>query len=372
MVMRVLFVAWRDLAHPQAGGSEYVVDRLAVGSAAQGHDVALLSGGPTGQRPYRVVDTGGTYTQYMRAPIEYLRRFRGWDLVVDVENGIPFFAPVWRRRPVICLVHHVHAEQWQLHFPRPVARMGRLLEEHAMAAVYRRSLFVAVSRSTAIALADLGIDEDCIRVVEMGCDRPSSVVAPAPEPTFLALGRLVPHKRIDLLLDLWRRVRPETGGTLIIVGDGPERARLGARAGAGVQFTGPVSASQKSELLGRAWLLVHPAMHEGWGTAILEAAAAGTPTLGFDVPGVRDSVRPRITGLLATTEDEFMRDWIALARDGAHRARLAEHARAWAAEHTWSRAVGEFLRIADDAIHRPAGGQQASETTASSPSQVAR
>ena len=153
--MRVLFVSWRAHAHPQAGGSEFVVDRLAIGLTQHGHEVALLSGGPTGRRPYLVVDSGGTYAQYLRAPIEYLRSFRHWDLVVDVENGIPFFIPLWRRRATICLVHHVHQEQWNLYFPRPIAFAGRLLEQRAMVAAYRRALFVAVSRSTAGALVQL-------------------------------------------------------------------------------------------------------------------------------------------------------------------------------------------------------------------------
>jgi len=170
---------------------------------------------------------------------------------------------------------------------------------------------------------------------------------------FLSLGRLVPHKRIDLLLDLWERVRPETGGILVIAGDGPERARLSARASSGVSFTGPVSESQKNELLGRAWLLVHAALHEGWGSVIMEAAAAGTPTVGFDVPGVRDSVRSGVTGVVATTEDDFRRAWIGLARDETYRERLGRDAHAWAAEHTWASCSKRV----------PRGGQQALDRT---------
>src|SRR5271170_7015567 len=51
----VVFVAWRDLANPHAGGSEILVDRLAAGVAARGDRVTLLCGGPTGERPYQVV-----------------------------------------------------------------------------------------------------------------------------------------------------------------------------------------------------------------------------------------------------------------------------------------------------------------------------
>ena len=122
--MRVLFVSWKDLAHPQAGGAEYVTDRLATGLQARGHEVALLAGGPVGQREYPVFDAGGTYSQYLRAPFAYRKRFRDWDLVVDVENGVPFFSPLWRKGPVVCLVHHVHVDQWSMYFAPPIAATG--------------------------------------------------------------------------------------------------------------------------------------------------------------------------------------------------------------------------------------------------------
>ena len=73
---RILFVAWRDLANRRAGGSEVLVDRLAAGMTARGHSVTLLCGGPTGQRPYTVVRSGGTYSQFLRAPVRYWRGLR--------------------------------------------------------------------------------------------------------------------------------------------------------------------------------------------------------------------------------------------------------------------------------------------------------
>ena len=89
------------------------MDRLARGCLVRGHDVRLMCGGPVGERPYPVEDLGGEFTHYLRAPIAYARKMRDRDVFVDVSNGIPFFAPLWRRRPVVCLVHHIHAAQWR-------------------------------------------------------------------------------------------------------------------------------------------------------------------------------------------------------------------------------------------------------------------
>jgi hypothetical protein len=120
----VLFVAWRDLANPRAGGSEVLVDRLAEGLIAGGDRVTLLCGGEVAERPYRVVRSGGTYSQFLRTPMAYWRHLSNCDLVVEVCNGMPFFAPLWCRRPTICLVNHVHTELWGMRFPAPLAPAG--------------------------------------------------------------------------------------------------------------------------------------------------------------------------------------------------------------------------------------------------------
>jgi glycosyltransferase involved in cell wall biosynthesis len=349
---RVLFVAWRDLANPDAGGSEILVDQLAAGLQARGDQVTLLCGGPTAERSYRVIRNGGTYSQFLRAPGAYLRRAREVDLVVEVCNGMPFLAPLWSRKPVVCLINHVHADLWPLRFPRPVSTAGQLAENRVMPWAHRRNLFLAVSPSTSAALAGIGVSPDRIRVICNGVDPAPPSTARSAKPLFVALGRLAGAKRLDVLLRLWDRVRPVTGGRLLIVGEGPERRRLQAQAGPGVVFTGRVSEEEKHRLLCAAWLLLHPAVIEGWGIVVAEAAVRGTPAIGFRVPGLRDSIVDGRTGRLAGTESEFASAWASLSVD--HRARddLGRAARQRAMLLHWSAAVDGFTRVADEAIAR--------------------
>jgi glycosyltransferase involved in cell wall biosynthesis/SAM-dependent methyltransferase len=355
--MRVLFVAWRDLEHPKAGGSEVVHDALARGLQARGHEVALLCGGPTGPRAYSVVENGGTYSQYLTAPFRYARHFRDVDVVVDVVNGMPYFSPAWRRGPRLALVTHVHTDQWAQYFPRPVAATASLVERVGLRVAYRNTRFFTISPSSAADLEALGVDPGRIHVMQLGAsvEQPTRPVARSPEPMFVALGRLAPNKRLDLLLDLWARVAPETGGRLVIVGDGPERERLAERirtepALHGVALEGRVSEARKAELFGQAWLLVHTADHEGWGLVILEAALCGTPSLAYDVPGVRDAVQGDVTGVLVDTDAAFVEQWIALAGDAARRERLGSSAAERASTFTWDRCVDEFVAAAEAAI----------------------
>lgn len=356
--MRILALSWRDLAHPQAGGSEVLVDKILMGLQERGHEVALVCGGPTGERPYPVHRAGGTYSQYVRAPILCATRLRDYDLVIDVENGLPFFTPFWRRGPSVCLVHHVHTDQWETRFPAPLARAGGAAERHLIPAVYRRRLFVAVSPSTAVALQEMGVPPEQIRVVENGVDMlPGPAGTEAPAPVFVAISRLVPHKRVDLLLDAWRRVQPVTGGRFVVVGRGPDEEVLRRQAATipGAQLAGHISEDEKQDLLGKAWFLVHGAHHEGWGMVVLEAAAAGRPALAVDAPGVRDAIIDGKTGLLVRADETSLpsalaKAWVQLAQDRALRTRLGEQARQRAAEFSWERTIRSWESVAFEAV----------------------
>jgi glycosyltransferase involved in cell wall biosynthesis len=349
---RLLFVAWRDLANQRAGGSEVLVDRLAAGMTARGAEVTLLCGGRTAERAYSVVRNGGTYSQFLRAPLAYWRRFRDSDLVVEVCNGMPFLTPMWCGKPQICLVNHVHTDLWRMMFPRPVSAFGQFAESRVLPWAHRNNLFLTVSNSTADALREIGIADDRIRQICNGVVQPDPLTARSPEPMFLALGRLTEYKRIDLLLRLWQRVRPATGGTLIIAGDGPERQRLEAMAGPGVVFAGRVSEEEKHRLLCAAWLLLHPAMIEGWGIVIAEAAIRGTPAVGFNVPGLRDSVIHGETGTLVENEGQFASAWASLALDRARSEHMGTTARLRAEQLHWSAAIDGFAAVADEALAR--------------------
>lgn len=325
--LRIGITAWRDLANPLAGGSELYVDRIARGLTARGHDVTLTAGGPTADRAYRVRSGGGTYDQYLRHHVRNAVDRDRFDVQLDVSNGMSFFSPLSTSTPTVCLVHHVHTSMWPMWFPRPIAALGTFLESTVMPAVYRRQLFVAVSNSTREALVDLGVDAERIRIVHNPIDVPLTVGRPSAEPLFVAVGRLVPHKRFDRLLDLWERVRPVTGGRLVIVGDGPLRDELEAAAGDDVTFTGYVSDAERDDWLARASLLVHPAEVEGWGLVVMEAAGHGVPTVAYDVAGVRDSVVDGHTGLLGRDDDEVASNWARLALDPTRRSEMAEAAR---------------------------------------------
>src|SRR5207344_2345020 len=91
----------------------------------------------------RYVRNGTKLTVYPRG-MQALRRgdLGQPDLVVDVQNGLPFFTRLVTRKPVVVLVHHVHREQWPVVYPGLTGRVGWFLERRVAPRLYRRSQYV--------------------------------------------------------------------------------------------------------------------------------------------------------------------------------------------------------------------------------------
>jgi glycosyltransferase involved in cell wall biosynthesis/SAM-dependent methyltransferase len=324
----------------------------------RGHEVALVAGGPVAEHGYETVNGGGTYSQYLTAPILCMTRFRRSDVIIDVENGLPYFSPLWRRKPSVCLVHHLHTDQWHEHFPAPIAATCRAIERQAMPVMYRNRMFVAVSNSTADDLVAIGVPTDHIRVIESGVDLPdTSSLTRSEEPLFLSLNRLVPHKRVGLLLEAWEIASRQMPGRLVIVGDGPELNRLRAQA-AGiprVEVMGRVSEETKHRLLAESWAVLSAAHHEGWGMSIMEGAAVETPALAVDAPGIRDAIVDGVTGVLVQAPESELpaalaTAWVALSADGPRRERLGRAARERATRFSWDVTVDRWQSALEEVL----------------------
>jgi glycosyltransferase involved in cell wall biosynthesis len=114
----------------------------------------------------------------------------------------------------------------------------------------------------------------------------------APENFFLVVARLVAYKRIDLAVDACTRL----GRELLVVGHGPERARLEKLAGPTVRFLGARSDAEVAELYARCRAFLFPGL-EDFGIAAVEAQAAGRPVIAFAEGGAIETVIDGHTGV---------------------------------------------------------------------------
>ncbi|WP_239346171.1 glycosyltransferase family 4 protein [Frankia sp. CiP3] len=367
----VVFLNWRDLEHPQAGGAELYCQSVAERFAAAGARVSLLTSRPAGTRRSQIVRgitinrSGGTFGVYPATLARLLRDRHSIDAVVDCQNGIPFFSPlVLPATPVVQILHHVHQRQFPLYFPAPVARIGQLLETPGSRWVYRRCPVAVVSPSTRDEAWEILRLRGPRFIVPGGVDTPrdDGPSRPADRPTIVCVGRLVPHKRLHLLLDALPALRAAHPGLVVdLVGDGPDRERLGRHAaglGLGddvVRWHGYVEDRQRDQLLSTAWLTVNPSHGEGWGLSVLEANAHGVPAVAFRVPGLRDAVRHGHTGWLADDADGLgptIDMALSALADPVTAARWRDRARAWAACFSWDATAELLARVVTTEIDR--------------------
>ncbi|MFD4371292.1 glycosyltransferase family 4 protein [Streptomyces sp. NPDC058486] len=367
----VLLLNWRDPWHPQAGGAEAYCFEIARRFAAAGADVTLLTARYPGSAPagmadgVRILRRGGTYAVYLAAARHLLRHRHAYDAVVDFQNGIPFFSPLFTSRWTadVCVIHHIHQRQFDDRFAWPLNTLGRLLEKQVSRVVYRGRPVVVVSPSTREGTRrDLHLANPVYVVPNGSPAPPSRPVAPrADTPTLTVVSRLVPHKRVELLVRavpaLLRRF-PDL--RVHVCGDGDELGRLRSladRTGVAdaVEFHGHVDERSKQEFLARAWLTVVPSSAEGWGLTVIEANAVGTPAVAYDVPGLRDAVQNRRNGWLLPADADLaegITDALEELADPAVRERFAAGCRAWAARFSWDASAERLAAVVLEESHR--------------------
>lgn len=361
----VVFLSWRDTANPEGGGAELYLERMAEGLVARGCSVTIFSAAHAAAPADEVRDgiryvRRGTKTTVYLEGVRALRRgdLGEPDVVVDVQNGLPFFSRRATKAPVVVLVHHVHREQWPVVYPGLVGRVGWWVERRLAPWYYRRNQYVAVSAATRAELGQHGVEGERVAVVHNGTDPVLPLVPGASATPMLAtVGRLVPHKQVEHAIDAAVALRDEHPGLrLHVVGGGWWEADLKAhaeRVGAGdtVVFEGHVDEARKHEVYEQAWLHLMPSLKEGWGLVIGEAGMHGTPTIAYaSAGGVCESIDHDRSGLLVDDADGLREATRRLLADGAERARLADGARAMSHTYSWDAAQASFARVLDAAI----------------------
>lgn len=361
----VVFLSWRDTSNPEGGGAELYLEEIAQGLVERGAKVTIFSAAHD-QAPrdevrsgIRFVRRGSKLSVYLRGMLGLaLRRFGHVDVVVDVQNGLPFFSRLVTRRTIVVLVHHVHREQWPVVYPGRFGKVGWWIERVLAPRLYRNSQYVAVSRATRDELVQLGVEARRIAVVHNGTTPPPSVATTrSAAPTICVVGRLVPHKQVEHAIDAWAVLRKEIPGLrLVIVGDGWWSDDLRAHAakvddGNAINFEGHVSEAHKHEIYASSWVLALPSLKEGWGLVIGEAGSHRTPCVAYSsAGGTRESIADGVSGLLVDSEEEFVRALRRVLTDEATRERLADGALEMSRRFTWEHAHGSFAQVLSRAM----------------------
>jgi len=331
--LRILIYNWRDLAHPKAGGAEVYTDAVARVWVSQGHEVTLFTSSVEGQASrevspggYVIIRRGSRLSVYREARRFWFREGRGnFELVIDEVNTKPFGCPQWVVEvPVVALIHQVAREIWSYETPVPVAWLGRYVLEPRWLRRYAKATVVTVSQSSRESLREYGLEN--VHIVPEGVDdmllhRCRTEERPVKESmlTLCFVGRLSANKRPQHAIEAFRFIKSHVpDARLWVMGSGPLEEKLKKEAPEGVEFLGRVDDEEKQRRLACSHGLLVTSVREGWGLVVTEAASVGTPSYGYDVPGLRDSIvasggvltacSPRVLGEVVVKDQSFLID----------------------------------------------------------------
>jgi len=363
---KVLIFNWKDIKNKWAGGAEVYIHQIAKRWVNKGYDVTLFcSWDGISKRNEKIegvniVRRGGFFSSFVFAFFYYLMHLRGkFDVIVDCENGIPFYTPLYSFLPRILLVHHVHKNHFSQKFAPVISHFAQFLETKLMPFVYKKDQVITVSESSKLDLIALGFDTESIEVVNPGVENLDFSPPKKTEyPSIIYLGRLKPWKSIDTaIIAVKKLVNKYPNLKFKIAGFGESRShlenlvkRLGIEKN--IVFMGFVSEKEKQKLMSEAWAFVYPSKIEGWGITAIEANACGTPVVASDVKGLKDAISPFRSGLLFQYGNALdLAEKIDLIfKDSKLRNYLSKESKEWSRKFTWEGCSIRILGLIESRI----------------------
>lgn len=366
--MNILIFSWRDPKHPLAGGAEQVMHEHAKGWIEAGHKVTLFSsrfkGSPKKEDldGVKIVRSGYQYLGVQLAAIfYYLKKNAEFDFVVDQFHGIPFFTPLYVTKPKLAVIQETPREVWFLNpLPRPlnwvIGTIGYIGEPFVFL-FYKRTPFMIGSKSTKEDVAKFGIAKKNITIVSHG------VLAKKPKPfpnknkkkTIVYFGVLSKDKGIEDALRCFSQLNKKGDFRFWVIGNAETDKYMDRlldmcvklRIKNKTKFWGYIGGRRRFRLLAKAHVMVNPSVREGWGLVNIEANAMGVPVVAYRSPGLVDSVKDGLSGILCkvNTPEALAKNVFNLLNDESKYKKLKKGAILWSKKFSWRQSKKKSLRL---------------------------
>ena len=361
------------VCYPTFGGSGVVATELGKALAAQGHEVHFI----TYNQPVRLGSFHpGVYYHEVEVSKYPLFEYPPYELVLTskmvevvqthnlnllhVHYAIPHASAAVNAKRILA--------DAGLTVPVVTTLHGTDITLLGKDASFKPVITHAINASDVVTTVSQSLKDDTVRLFEVSRDvevvhnfvcpshfeRPPDVefrsqLSPKGAPILCHVSNFRPVKRVLDVIDTFARVRAEREVTLLMVGDGPDRARAEARCRAldlaqDVVFLGKVKNPIEPLLISD--LLLLPSETESFGLVALEAMAAGVPVVSSNVGGLPEVNVQEETGYLREVGDVegMAQDALAILDDGALRS-FKQRAKARAAEFTINRILPQYLEL---------------------------
>lgn len=352
--MNILWFNWKDILNPEKGGAEIYTYEIAKRLVKKGYSVTLFTSKFKGCKKEEFVDNikivreGGKITVYLKAINFCKKNYTKFDIIIDEINTIPFLTPKFAKNvKVIALIHQLAKEFWFYETSFPINLIGYHILEPKLLKYYVNIPTITVSNSTKTDLEKLGFKK--IFVVHNGLNvKPlNKIPEKYKQPVIIFVGRMKKAKKPQDVIKAFKIVKKEVGNVILwMVGDGYLRKKLEKISKETIKFFGYVSNKTKNELIKKAWVIAVPGVREGWGQVVTDANALGTPAVGYNIPGLKDSIKHGYNGILVETNPEALAEGIIeILTNNNLRKKLSRNAIKWAKKFSWDKSAKQFEKI---------------------------
>ena len=355
--VNILWLSWRDIRNPEAGGAEVFTNEVLQRLAAIGYDITLFTAKFPGSSESERIDrigvhrAGSKYGVYGKAKEFCIMHEEKFDVIIDEINVRPFLTPKFVKwRPIVGLIHQVPRKALLYELPFPINYIVYHYLVKRWLANYRDVPTMTVSASQQELLQQFGVRKTFVVPEGLSVSPLGSLPLKESTPTVVFMGRLKKYKLADHAVKAFSLIKKQIPeAKMYVIGDGDMRQKLGRMAHGDVTFLGRVSNQAKFDVLRKAHLLLVPSVEEGWGLVVTEANAMGTPAVAYDVAGLRDSVKHDKTGVLTedNTPQSMANAAVSLFQDRERLEKLSANALKYARTFSWdntARAVEEIIK----------------------------
>lgn len=355
--MNILWLSWRDIKNPQGGGAEKVAIEVSKRFVRDGSNVTIFTSSFKQSKPHEkingvnIIRRGNQLTCRFYAFL-YYKKNPNFDIVIDEINTIPFFTNFYVKEKKIVLIHQLAREYWWSETIFPLSLIGYILEPFYLR-TYRHLPTIACSNSTKKDLIKLGFKN--VSLYHHGLSvKPLTTLPRKNTQQILYIGRLTKPKGPQDVIEAFYQIHNKIPkSSLKIAGFGTPKFVQYLKSKIKnynledyVEILGFVTEKEKVNLLKNSKLVLIPSAREGWNMVPIEANAFGTIPIGYNVPGLRDSIRNGKTGLLTKPNPKNLADTtIKLLLKPTLQKKLSANGLIWAKQFNFEKTYQSFKKI---------------------------
>lgn len=373
---KLLMITWRDIKSPFSGGAENLSHHI-LKELKSKYDITVWSSAFPNCKRFEKIDG----IQYIRMGSKkfnfigpynwrvYFTVFRHYwftnkrkidfNIVIEQINNIPFLFALYGKKNTIIYINQLCRANWFYQLPKIIAWFGYFIFEPVYLWLLRNKKVITISQSTKNDLLKFGFKEKNINIIPVGIDiqpiNNLNNLKKFKDFSLLSLGNIREMKRtFDQIKAFEMAKKTITNLKLYIVGSpgGGYTAKVFDLIHRSIYrrdiiYLGHISKNKKKKLMQKCHCLLVTSIKEGWGLVVTEAASQGTPSIVYNVDGLRDSVKNNETGLIckANSPENLAKNIVELYKNKPLYKKLQKNGLNWSRQLTYNNSAKTFLDI---------------------------